>query len=107
MLIIKLSTWQGADHNDGGAIFFVVYIDKEKPSNRKIYYVVLTIVRLKTELGRATGEKTKSVKLKEFPIEDKEKIRIIRNGLEHIRKQKSFSNIPLLTLDKLNIKTNY
>ena len=90
--------------NDGGAIFFVVYIDKEKPSNRKIYYVVLTIVRLKTELGRATGEKTKSVKLKEFPIEDKEKIRIIRNGLEHIRKQKSFSNIPLLTLDKLNIK---
>lgn len=90
--------------NDGGAIFFVVYIDKENPQNRKIYYVVLTVVRLKTELGRAIGKKTKSVKFKEFPVEDKEKIRVIRGGLEHMKKQKSFSNIPLLTLDNLNIK---
>lgn len=85
----------------GGIIFFVVLIDEENPRNRKIYYVDLTPVRLKIELEKGKNQNTKSIKFKEFPLDNQRKVSILLNCFENIKKQASFSDIPLLTIKEL------
>lgn len=85
----------------GGIIFFVVLIDEKNPRNRKIYYVDLTPVRLKVELEKAKNQITKSIKFKEFPLDNQRKVSILLNCFENIKKQASFSDIPLLTIKEL------
>lgn len=86
----------------GGVIFFVVLIDEENFRNRKIYYADLTPVKLKIELEKVKNQITKSIKFKEFPLDNQRKVSIFLNCYENIKKQISFSDIPLLAVDELN-----
>ncbi len=52
---------------DGGVIFFVVYINHENPNQKKIYYASLTPVKIISYIKDAESQKTKTIKLKEFP----------------------------------------
>lgn len=86
----------------GGVIFFVVLIDKDNPRNRKIYYTDLTPVKLQVELEKAKNQITKSIKFKEFPLDNQRKVSVFLNCFENIKKQTSFSDIPLLTIEELS-----
>lgn len=87
--------------NDGGVLFFVIFIDEENFINRKIYYVDLTPVRLKIELEKSKNQITKSIKFKEFSLDNQKKVCIVLNCLENLKKQAIFSNAPLLTIKEL------
>lgn len=54
--------------NDGGAIYFVVYIKEDLSS--KIYYTTLPPAKLQYILTIAKEQATKSIKFKEFPTEN-------------------------------------
>ena len=84
----------------GGAILFVVYIGNSGLC-KKIYYIELPPIKLRVELGLAKGQKTKTLKLKEFPTDNNKKASIFLNCYENCRRQASFSSATLLTLDEL------
>lgn len=88
--------------NDGGVIFFVILIDEENLKKRKIYYTDLPPVRLKIELEKSKNQITKSIKFKEFSSDNQRKVSILLNCLQNFKKQASFLDIPLLTIDELN-----
>lgn len=64
--------------DDGGAILFVVYIAKEG-LNKKIYYVELPPIKLRIELSKAKGQKAKTLRLKKFPADNRQKTSIFLN----------------------------
>lgn len=86
--------------NDGGAVFFVVYIG-QKGLRKQIYYSELPPIKLKIYLAEAKGQKTKSIKLKKFPSDSNEKATIFFQCFENCQKQASFSNVQLLSLEEL------
>ena len=86
--------------DDGGAILFVVYIGNGGLC-KKIYYIELPPIKLRVELNTAKGQKTKTLKLKEFPTDSNKKASIFLNCYENCRRQASFSSASLLTLDEL------
>ena len=86
--------------DDGGAILFVVYIGNGGLC-KKIYYIALTPIKLRIELGTANGQKTKTLKLKEFPTDNNKKVAIFLNCYENCRRQASFSDATLLPLEEL------
>lgn len=86
--------------NDGGAVFFVVYIG-QKGLRKQIYYSELPPIKLKMYLAEAKGQKTKSIKLKKFPSDSNEKATIFFQCFENCQKQASFSNVQLLSLEEL------
>jgi len=85
---------------DGGAIYFVVYIANGGIA-KQIYYVALAPVKIKNILESAKTQKTVSVELKQFPKNVSERERIIFDSLRDFKKQHSFANSKLLTLDEL------
>lgn len=89
--------------NNGGVIFFVVYIAHSGIA-RQIYYCTLTPIKLRGILCNIGTQKTKSITLKKFPSNVDERTTIIFNCLENCWKQASFSNAKLYTLDELNQK---
>lgn len=86
--------------NDGGAILFVVYIGNGGLC-KKIYYLELPPIKLRFELNSAKGQKTKTLKLKNFPNDNNKKVSIFLNCYENCRRQASFSGASLLTLEEL------
>lgn len=91
--------------NDGGCILFVVYIGSEGLT-KKIYYCELTPVKLIHLFSNINNQTNKTVKLKEFPLENNSKETIFFNCLQNCQKQKSFSNNKLFTLEELNNEGN-
>lgn len=89
--------------NDGGVIFFVVYIHPDG-KQKQIYYASLPPVNVKFYLDRAKAQnyKSTSVKLKKFPDDVHKKTIIFLNCLENCRKQASFSNADLRSLEELD-----
>lgn len=82
--------------NDGGVVFFVVYIptDNQMP---KIYYSSLLPVKLRMLLAQCKG--SKAIQLQEFPKDNVQKVNLFVNFLENSHKQASFANAELLSLD--------
>ena len=87
---------------DGGAILFVVYVNEKSES--KIYYRELTPMRLNFLLNDIKGKKTKSVTLYEFPKDKSSKTTIFLNCLQNCRKQASFVDTKLESLEELEKK---
>lgn len=82
-----------------GTLYFVVYISGPES---KIYYVDFTPVRIKDILGRATEkQKTIGVELQELPQDIKEIESIVINFADHCKRQASFSDTKLVTMDEL------
>lgn len=85
---------------DGGAIYFVVYIGA-KGLTRKIYYIELTPIRIRIILDEAKKQGKKSVKLKAFPNDNNKKSTIFLNCLQNCKKQASFAEADLLSIEAL------
>lgn len=85
---------------DGGSMFFVVYIGNNGAS-RQIYYAALPPIKLKIYLADAKEQKSKSIELRKFPTDPNEKATIFLQCLEDCRKQASFADAPLLSLEEL------
>ncbi|MCD7823897.1 MAG: DUF4365 domain-containing protein [Oscillospiraceae bacterium] len=86
----------------GGTMLFVVYVQNpDKGKQRKIYYAALTPVALRALIPANKVKGKKSVRLKEFPS-DKGKIAdIFLNFYEDVKRQDSFSNAKLQTIEEL------
>lgn len=82
--------------NDGGVIFFVVYIDESGDSN-KIYYKELLPIFLNEKLARAKHEdESISIEFREFPSNKIDKINVCLDFINNRKRQFSFDveNIP-------------
>ena len=86
--------------NDGGAVYFVVYIGHNGLS-RQIYYAELPPIKIRFILASAKNQKSKAIKLKKFPVDPNEKARIIINCWESCQKQSSFNNAELFSIEAL------
>ena len=85
---------------DGGAILFVVYIGNCGLC-KKIYYIELPPIKLRLTLADAKGQKTKTISLKEFPIDNNRKSTIFFNCLRNCQMQSSFTEAKLLSFEEL------
>lgn len=86
--------------NDGGSVFFVVYVGRGGASSQ-IYYTELTPIKLRLYIASSKAQKTKSIKLKKFPEDNNKKETIFFNCLENCQKQSSFSSTKLYSLEEL------
>ncbi len=83
---------------DGGCVLFVVYLGN-MGIRHKIYYAELTPIKLRQLLeGNA---KSKAVHLKEFPFDSNRKATIFLNCFQNCKKQASFTEGELHTLEEL------
>lgn len=72
----------------GGTIFFVIYIVDY--DNYKIYFNALLPLDLENILSSIGNQKTKTIKLKEFPVYDLKEVRyLLHNFITNSRKQQS------------------
>lgn len=87
---------------DGGVILFVVYISHDA-NNRKIYYIELTPIKLRTILARAEKNSVTNptLKLKKFPADNNKKASIFLQCLDSCRRQASFVDTKLLSMEEL------
>src|SRR5690606_18415073 len=85
----------------GGVIYFVAYITKDGLQD-KVYYSALTPVKLKSYLKDIKQQKQKSIKLKEFPLDNDRKINIFLNFFNDSIKQISFVDQGFISLDTLD-----
>lgn len=88
-------------YKDGGVIFFVVAIKKE---TRKIYYATLSPTALILLLKECNKQKTKTITLKEFPLENKAKIKVLMDFYENRKKQQGFDEKSMLQIDDVKSK---
>lgn len=83
---------------DGGCILFVVYIGNSG-IRRKIYYAELTPIKLRQFLDG--NGKSRAIHLKEFPTDSNKKATIFLNCFQNCKKQASFTEGKLYTLEEL------
>ncbi len=87
--LIDLKNYQ----KNGGAIFFVVYFDKDSGDTKQIYYVALLPFKIGELLKNKQACKgTLSVKLKKFPSVPKEMTEIFLNFYSNAQKQMSYAD---------------
>lgn len=86
--------------HDGGCVLFVVYIGNSGLTN-KIYYKELTPIKLRQILNDAKNQANKTIHLKVFPMESNEKATIFLNCFQNCKKQASFGEGKLFTLEEL------
>lgn len=86
--------------DDGGVIFFVVYIGHDG-QNSQIYYACLTPVKIRIFLEEAKGQASKSIKLSRFPLDNKKKEMIVINCWKDCQRQSSFTKAALYSLKEL------
>lgn len=76
---------------DGGCVFFLVYINKMNTDIRKICYAVLTPMKIKDILSEIKeNQKEKTIYLKEFPNDDKQKLNVFLSCYSNSQKQVGF-----------------
>lgn len=85
--------------NNGGAMFFVVYVDKEGDLLGIYYSSILPFFA--KELLKKKNKSTISVSLKEFPNEKDEILELLLNYYQESQKQISSANIELPSLQEL------
>lgn len=83
---------------DGGCVLFVVYIGN-MGIRHKIYYAELTPIKLRQLLEDKA--KSKAIHLKEFPSDSNKKATIFLNCYQNCKKQASFSEAKLYTIEEL------
>ena len=85
---------------EGGTVFFVVYI-ANNGLLKKIYYNALTPIKIRMILESAKGQKTKTIKFKEFPTDNDEKANVFFSCYQNCQMQTSFSDAKLFSLEEL------
>lgn len=84
--------------HDGGVIYFVVGISKDG-TQKRIYFASLLPVYLQQVLENC-GD-SKALLFREFPIDNGAKIRLFQTFLEDMRKQASFANTKIKSIEDL------
>lgn len=86
--------------DDGGVVFFVVYIGHDG-QHTQIYYASLTPIKIRILLHEAGGQASKSIKLNKFPSDKNKKEMIVINCWENCRRQASFAKANLYSIEEL------
>ena len=88
--------------NDGGTVYFVVLINKNNPNKRRVFYDMLTPLKIVNYIKDHTEQDSRVIKLKKLP-ENKYAIQnAFYNFYKDCGKQRSFNNIPPISLDELS-----
>lgn len=83
---------------EGGTVFFVVYFD-EDGDNEKIYYKCLLPFELKRILCEADDQVSKTIYLRPFPTEKKEKSNIFLNFIRDRDQQRAYITSDMVSLE--------
>lgn len=94
--VVDLDNWK----NDGGIILFVVLID-ETGEKSAIYYSSLLPVKINNLKQRSKGKQSISIPLRIFPDNNEQKVSVLLNFYENMKKQTSFAKASLVSSDKL------
>ena len=86
--------------NDGGTLFFVVYVSKDG-EKKKIYYNSLLPVKIRSLLKNTRNLKTKNIEFREFPTNKDKKVEILLNCYNDRIKQTSYANSELQSLEEV------
>lgn len=85
---------------DHGVIYFVIYVKSKK--EYAIYYATLDIIELKNILSKVKPkQKKRAIKLKRLPEENDQKINIFKSFLDNRKKQASFIDSEIPSIDKI------
>ncbi|GMG67016.1 DUF4365 domain-containing protein [Tetragenococcus halophilus] len=85
---------------DHGVIYFVICVKNKK--EYAIYYSTLDIIELKNILSKVKpNQKKKVIKLKRLPEENAQKINIFKSFLDNRKKQASFVDSEISTIEKV------
>ena len=95
--ILDLQTFQ----RNGGAMYFVVYIDKDTGDALQIYYTALLPFKIMQLLKDTSNKNSLSVSLAKFPDDNTEKTAIFMEFCENAKLQASFTDQGLPTLEDL------
>lgn len=88
--------------NNGGTMFFVVYIDKDTGETKQIYYSALTPFKIMEIMkGKSSEKKSYSVLFKSFPEDACEKTEIFLNFYSEAKRQASFAGRDIPTIEQL------
>ena len=87
-------------HN-GGAIFFVVYIDKNEQEAKQIYYAALTPFRASEILKSRANKSTISIPFEKFPDDNNEKTIIFESFHTNANMQTSYAGKNTPTVEEL------
>lgn len=85
---------------EGGTIFFVVYFDTDG-NNEKIYYKCLLPFELKRILCEADEQASKTIHLRPFPTDKKEKSNIFLNFIRDRDQQRACIRFDMVTLEDI------
>ena len=97
---VKVVDLEDYVHN-GGAIFFVVYIDKKEREARQIYYAAITPFRASEILKNRTNKNTISVPFEKFPEDNNEKTIIFESFHTNANMQTSSAGKKTPTVEEL------
>lgn len=86
---------------DNGVIYFVVYIDKQNPRRRKVYYDTLTPVKLGLKLKSNENTTSLNIKLKVFPNDSEIQKVLFLNFLKDSRQQVSYAPHNIISIDEV------
>ena len=84
--------------NNGGCLFFVVYIDEENDSECTIYYIEL----LPSKIKRIISNGRKTLHLNKFPSNNEKKLKILRHFATHSTRQYSFVENGFATQEEID-----
>ena len=88
--------------NDGGTIYFVVLINKNNPTKKRVFYETLTPLKITTYINGHDAQESRAIKLKKLPVDKYAIQTIFYNFYQHSFKQHSFSNIPPISFKELS-----
>lgn len=74
---------------DGGALYFVVYINPDNTSDREVFFASLLPYKLNDLLKRHDGKDTFALHLEEFPTQSKDIENLVINFVENCQRQSS------------------
>lgn len=87
--------------NNGGALYFVVYIDKDTKETLQIYYSAISPFKALQLLKNKRKQGTLSLPFKKFPENNDEKLSILLDYYRHVKMQDSFSIREPIPIDDL------
>jgi hypothetical protein len=88
--------------NDGGTIYFVVMINKNNPSKRRVFYDTLTPLKIDNYIKGRINQNSRVIKLKRLPGDKYAIQTIFYNFYQDSKRQHSFSSISPIKLGTLS-----
>ena len=91
---------------NGGVIFFLVLINKQRFNQRKIYYETLTPLKIGSYISGHENQGSRTIKLKELAKDKHEIQTVFLNFYQDSTKQHSFAHIPPISIEDLTKRSD-